>query len=308
MDRPGAIWLHRKALDSAVFQDDWLWRLWSWCMMMANWKTGHTRDGIEIPPGSFMTSGDRAAEALSVDRSKLRRGLAKLQKLGNIVVNSTNSYTIITICNWESYQNGDLNDRPTPDQRPTDGQPTPDQRPTTIEQGNNGTTSQQNERPSGKRTAHVYHPTFLPFWEGWPEHRREKKKRAFEAWKRAARRVMTEKGFEDKQEAIKFLYDEMVAYRETEKGKGRFCVQPATWLNGSCWDDSALSQTRGDDGEVARPKQEKLPTFEELRDRCKFSLIRDGRTEARDWPDSRFEAYFKRKGIKYRGGPEPQER
>ena len=119
---------------------------------------------------------------------------------------------------------------------------------------------------------------------------------------------MTEQGFEDKQAAIDFLYAALLAFRETAKAKGQFCPQPATWLNGSCWDDSALSQTRGDDGEVSRPKQETLPTFEELRDRCKFDLIRAGRSEARDWPDSRFEEYFNRKGIEYRGGPSPLER
>ena len=154
MERPGAIWLHRKALDSAVFQDDWIWRLWTWCLMMANWKTGYTRDGVEIPPGSFITSGDRAAEALNVDRSKLRRGLAKLQKLGNISIKATSSFTIVTVCNWGSYQNGEVVDRPTPDQRPTNARPTPDQRPTTIEEGNKERREQDSKRPSG-RTAHA---------------------------------------------------------------------------------------------------------------------------------------------------------
>ena len=133
----GFLKLHRKSLDSRVFADAEIWRLWCWCLMKANWKRGW-KHGCEIRPGQFITGRSSAAEQLSVSESKWRRQIKKLQEYGCIKVEATNQFTLITVLKWREYQGFESEtseQRPTTDQRPTNERPTSDQRPTTIEEG-----------------------------------------------------------------------------------------------------------------------------------------------------------------------------
>lgn len=100
----GKLWLHRKSLDSRVFSDDWLWRLWCWCLMRACWKR-LWKDGREYLPGQFTLGRNEAADQLSVSPSKLYRGLQTLQEWGQIRLEANTRFTTVTICNWEVYQN-----------------------------------------------------------------------------------------------------------------------------------------------------------------------------------------------------------
>lgn len=117
--------LHRKSLDSRVFSDADLWRLWCWCLMKANWKSGWF-SGVEVPRGSFSTGRESAAEQLEVSPSKFRRGLKKLEQFGCISTRSTNRFTVISIVNYDKYQ---FEDR-APDQPPTNHRPSTDQQAT----------------------------------------------------------------------------------------------------------------------------------------------------------------------------------
>lgn len=101
MDR-GYVRLWRKTLDSEIMTDDWLCRLWMWCMMKANHQTGKHK-GVDVAPGEFVTGTASGAELLSVSPSKFRRGLAKLADIGNIIVTSETKFTKVTLCNWEVY-------------------------------------------------------------------------------------------------------------------------------------------------------------------------------------------------------------
>ena len=113
--------IHRKTIDSRVFSDDFLFRLWMWCLLKANWKRGW-KNGREIPPGSFATGELSASDQLGVSGSKWRRGMDKLKEFGCINTKATNRFTIVTIEKWELYQSDDP--KPTSHRRTSDEPPT----------------------------------------------------------------------------------------------------------------------------------------------------------------------------------------
>lgn len=123
--------LHRKALDSRVFSDDWLWKLWSWCLMKACWKTSW-KNGREVKPGQFVTGRHQAADQLKVSPSKWYRGMQTLQEWGQIRVESNNVFTVVTICNWETYQPTTEEEWTTSEQRMDNERTTDEQRADTL--------------------------------------------------------------------------------------------------------------------------------------------------------------------------------
>ena len=114
---------YRELVHSRVFNcgDDFVFKLWMWCLCKANWKRGWTL-GCEVLPGQFVTGEKSASEQLGVSGSKWRRSIAKLKEFGCISTKATNRFTIITIENWGLYQSGD--EQPTNNRRAVDEQPT----------------------------------------------------------------------------------------------------------------------------------------------------------------------------------------
>lgn len=101
----GYIKLHRTALEHKLFQDDWLWRLWCWCLLKANHAPGTFRGSV-IPRGSFVTGKMRAAEELGVTESKWWRGAQRLAgpEYACIHITANNKWTMVTVLNYDTYQ------------------------------------------------------------------------------------------------------------------------------------------------------------------------------------------------------------
>jgi len=112
----GYIKLWRKTIDSSVFADPILLKLWLLCLMSANHKENFVQvDGISEPvrigPGQFL-SGRYAIHRAFYPRAKkgnksaltLWRKLQTLEKMQNLNISSHAKYSIITICNWSEYQ------------------------------------------------------------------------------------------------------------------------------------------------------------------------------------------------------------
>lgn len=138
----GYIALHRKTIDSTVFQDDGLFKLWCYCLMKAAHKERKFLHGgvlISLEPGQFVTGRKVLTAELNSSEQKVRSRLALLEKMGNLTIKSTNKYSIITIINWGYYQ-GDRN-------KITNKQPTNNQQITTNNNVNNdnNTTEQSSE-------------------------------------------------------------------------------------------------------------------------------------------------------------------
>ena len=79
-----------------------------------------------------------------------------------------------------------------------------------------------------------YTKDFESFWEVYPK--KKAKGAAFRAWKRA-------KGKPDINRLREIVRDHTES-KEWKKDSGKFIPNPATWINGACWDD-VLNQSFG---------------------------------------------------------------
>jgi len=108
----GWLRLWRKLRDSRVFShpDPWLLKIWVWCLLEAGWKPCWKR-GCETPIGAFVTDYSQAATQLNTSRSKVYRTLQTLAEWGQIRLEVKRSFTVVTICNWWTYQAEEVSER-----------------------------------------------------------------------------------------------------------------------------------------------------------------------------------------------------
>lgn len=73
------------------------------CLLKANWKEAKFM-GETIPRGSFVTSIDSLVKELGLSVQEIRTALKHLISTGELTSKSTNKYRIITVVNYEMYQ------------------------------------------------------------------------------------------------------------------------------------------------------------------------------------------------------------
>ncbi len=127
----GWIKLHRKTLDSQVFQNEGLLKVWVWCLLKAGYegrwvsvKTGRGFSELWLDPGQFIFGRESASNELGMPPSTVRNRIAKIESMGNIKILDPQSlysshftgcapnqdskkdrqFSIIYIVNWNSYQ------------------------------------------------------------------------------------------------------------------------------------------------------------------------------------------------------------
>jgi hypothetical protein len=98
--------LFRKTLDSQVFSDAELFRLWIYLLVRANFKPSYFR-GQEIARGQVAFSHRLLVDALGISKGKLDRDLKRLVAMKSITIQAGRSFTVATICNYERYQGAD---------------------------------------------------------------------------------------------------------------------------------------------------------------------------------------------------------
>ncbi len=110
MDR-GFVKLWRCSLDSQVWRNEGLWRVWCWCLMKAaheqTWvpiSTGVGNTEVKLEPGQFIFGRKSAAKSLRIPEGTIRKRMEKLKNIGNLTMQPATHFTIVTICNWEIYQ------------------------------------------------------------------------------------------------------------------------------------------------------------------------------------------------------------
>ncbi len=126
----GYVKLWRSILDSEQMTDDWLCRLFIWCILRANYEPTRFRGQI-LAAGQFVTGRLSASAELRVSPSKWYRGVERLQEMGAITLLANSNWTTITICNWKTYQEVAPSKR-TADEQAADSERTADD--TTSEQ------------------------------------------------------------------------------------------------------------------------------------------------------------------------------
>jgi len=127
----GWIKLYRQTVDDGWLQNAELWTFWCYCLLKASHKKHTARVGyqrIELMPGQLIFGRKKAAAELETTERKIRTYLKILQTEGNVTIKTTNKYSVITICKWETYQLIDIEN----DQQSASKRPASDQQATTY--------------------------------------------------------------------------------------------------------------------------------------------------------------------------------
>jgi DNA-binding transcriptional regulator YhcF (GntR family) len=103
----GWIKLHRKLLNSSIFQNPNLLKFWIWCLLKATHCDRKTRVGlqeIELKEGQFIFGRNKAGVELGMNPSTVYKYLGVVEKDGLVCTNRNNKFTVVTIVNWSLYQ------------------------------------------------------------------------------------------------------------------------------------------------------------------------------------------------------------
>ena len=99
----GWIKLHRKLTEWEWYNDLPCFRLFTHLLLTANYKPSRFR-GHEIDVGSKVCGLSALAEQTGLSVMQIRTAIKKLESTGEITIKKTNKFSIISICNWDSYQ------------------------------------------------------------------------------------------------------------------------------------------------------------------------------------------------------------
>ena len=122
----GFVCLWRKSLDCSAFKNANIWYFWSYCLMKASHKKYIALIGfkeIEINPGQFIFGRRKASTELSLSEQEIRTCVRFLEKIGNLTQTSTQRFSLISIVNWDTYQDKENRTTPNINQQLTHSQP-----------------------------------------------------------------------------------------------------------------------------------------------------------------------------------------
>ena len=143
----GWICLQRKFVEWEWFDDAIMVKLFIYLLLKANYEPKKWH-GVEIGRGQIITGRHQLAFETNLSEQQVRTALKKLESTGEITTKTTNKFSIVTICNYNKYQDIVLanqpTNQPTNNQVATNKQPTNNQQITTTKQVNNITSKQRN--------------------------------------------------------------------------------------------------------------------------------------------------------------------
>ncbi len=146
----GWVKMHRRYANEPVFQDENLWRLFSWLLLYARHTPGPVgmasgRGGkrlIRLEAGQLVTGRKKLASVLGWPESSVKNRLQKLQDLGVISVEVDSQFSIVTVTNFQGEQFIPPVEKDS--QRTTKGQSKTNQRPTKGQPKDNQRTQRKN--------------------------------------------------------------------------------------------------------------------------------------------------------------------
>lgn len=99
----GWIKIHRSLLDWEWYSDTNCVRLALHFLLKANYQPKKWK-GVTIGRGQLVTGRGQLSEETGLSQMQIRTAMDKLDECGFITKSATNKYTIVTICNYDSYQ------------------------------------------------------------------------------------------------------------------------------------------------------------------------------------------------------------
>ena len=204
----GFIKLHRKFIEWEWYTDNNVKILFLHLLLSVNHKDNKWR-GQLVKKGSFITSYEKLAIATNLTIQQVRTALNKLKSTGEITYKSTSLNSIITINNWDEYQeNNKQNNKQITNEQQTN---------------NKRITTNKNDK-NDKNNICAF---FSEFYMAYP------KKKSKQAAERAFNTAIKKVSFEKIMQGLK-AYKEDIKKKQTQE---QYIKYPATWLNQECWDD-----------------------------------------------------------------------
>ena len=99
----GFIVIHRKILDWEWWNDTNTTRLFFYLILKANWEDKKWR-GITVKRGQVITGIFKLGQQTKMTVQQTRTALSKLKSTNEITIQSTNEYSLITVNNYNKYQ------------------------------------------------------------------------------------------------------------------------------------------------------------------------------------------------------------
>ena len=238
----GWLKLYRSILDSAVFQDTEVLKVWIWLLCNVAFEQHDTicyGKVIHLKPGQIATGRKKIAQCTDLNENKVYRALTALKSLGNIEIKSTNKYSIITVVNWDKYQ--DENGKRTSSEQQNNS------KTTTEEQQDDSKRTQHKNGKKEKKEKNIYICSFFQsVWDEYP------KKLGKNKVTKAAMEQLEEAG-EDAVMAAVRRYVEKIKRDGTEE---KYIMHGSTFFNGA-WREYVV----GDKPEEPMPQQQRRKSF-----------------------------------------------
>jgi len=136
----GWIKLHRRFIEWEWYRTPYMFHLYTHLILRAN-HSPMKWQGMTIERGQLVTGRKQLSQELGVSEQTIRTCLIRLKSTSEITIKSTNKNSIITICNYASYQsqekeiNQHINQQA--NQQLTNNQPTTNQQLTTNKNDKN---------------------------------------------------------------------------------------------------------------------------------------------------------------------------
>ena len=111
----GFIKIHRKLLEWGWYQDNTVKAVFLHLLLTASFKDCEWM-GEKVKKGQVIIGMQKLADDLGFSRQQVRTAINKLKKTNEITTKSTNRYTVVTILNWEEYQDKEENKEPSKNQ------------------------------------------------------------------------------------------------------------------------------------------------------------------------------------------------
>lgn len=216
-------------------------------LLSANHKDGYCY-GFEVKRGQLLTSQAKIMERIDIKRGALRECLNKLVTSGEIIIVTTNKYSLITICNYDSYQGGTEScNQQTANKPPTNHHQTDIQAEQQAATNNNNKNVKNNKNE--KKQEEEKESITL-----------QKAKEDFDVFRRAypgtKRGLATEfdnfrRKHKDWREVIPLLLPAAKAYADVIKARGtpkEYIKHLQTWVNNRCWETDYQSENKSSNG------------------------------------------------------------
>ena len=201
--------VYRKFLEWEWYSDVNTSRLFIHCLLKANWKPAKWK-GQTIEAGQFVTSLANLADETGLTVQQVRTALEHLISTGEVTNKSQSKYRIITVNNWNCYQEDNRVDN----KQITNNQQTNNKQVTTIEE--------REEIKKKNNSNNIYNNAFEIFWSAYPN--KKGKDRAYKCYLQRVKEGFTE-------EQLLTACQNYATYCERRGTEQRYIKHPSTFLS-----------------------------------------------------------------------------